>query len=54
MPHPGFFPIDVLVAWSSEGGFEKAIAIIWISVFPCVKGFCVKGMFSRVVEISPW
>lgn len=54
MPQPGFFPIDVLVAGSSEGGFEKAIAVICTSVFPCVEGSWVKGMFDRVVEISPW
>lgn len=45
-------PTDVLVAWSSEGRFEKTIAIIWVSVSPCVEGSCVKGMFSTVVEIS--
>lgn len=53
MPQPGFFLIDVLGAGSSEGGLEKAIAIIWVSVFPCVEGSCVEGIFSSVVEISP-
>lgn len=46
MPQPGFFPIDVLVAGSSEGGFEKAIAVICTSDFPCVEGSWVKGMFG--------